>query len=337
MCENHDQASEHDDSTSSRGLSRRGLFAAAGVGVGLALTGLPMVARAVTDSEAEEEAAAAARDIGIYAKNGTWCNPAQGRFPNGGHFGAPRGGTTHAGQDISNPSGTAIYAAAAGTVIRRGTNVLTGRTGNGIVIQHSGGRYTYYGHLNAFRVAQGAKVSAGQRIGDMGTTGNVTGPHLHFETHNGSLGAIVNPVPFMAARGVDLKGGWSTLDPGSQGARVRAIQYLLNQRGNSLVIDGDYGTKSVNAMKSFQSGAGLVADGQVGPKTWPKLVYTLKQGAKGNHVRALQSAMNMRSAGLQVDGDFGSVTNTAVRNFQTLNRLVSDGEAGPITWRAIVN
>ena len=334
MCNNHDEETSYGhEAPPSGGISRRGLFAAAGVGVGLALTGLPALARAATNGEKANVEA----EIGVYANNGAWCNPAQGTFPNGGHFGAPRGGTTHAGQDISNPSGTAIYAAAAGTVIRRGTNVLTGRTGNGIVIQHSGGIYTYYGHLNAFRVAQGAKVSAGQRIGDMGTTGNVTGPHLHFETHNGSLGAIVNPVPFMAARGVNLRGGWPTLDPGAQGARVRAIQLLLNQRGASLVVDGDHGPKSVAALKSWQSSNGLVADGQAGPKTWPKLVYTLKQGANGNHVRALQTAMNMRSAGLEVDGDFGGVTNTAVRTFQTLNRLVSDGEAGPITWQAIVN
>src|SRR5699024_11402041 len=72
-------------------------------------------------------------------------------------------------------------------------------------ISHGGDLYTYYGHLDAYRVGLDASVSAGQLIGDMGATGNVTGPHLHFETHSGGLGTTTNPVPFMTARGVDRK------------------------------------------------------------------------------------------------------------------------------------
>lgn len=303
-----------------RGVSRRALLAGTGLGLGLGLLGLGLpTAHAAT------------------LRNGAWCNPALGYFPNGGHFGAPRGGGSHAGQDITNSTGTAVYAAAGGTVIRRSWGGgLPARTGNAIVISHGNGRYTYYGHLNAYRVSLNQRVSAGQRIGDMGATGNVTGPHLHFETHSGGLGAVVNPVSFMAARGVDLGGGWSSIDPDARGQRVRAIQYLLNQRGYGLQIDGWLGPTSTGAVKNFQSRNGLVADGQVGPKTWPKIVYSLRQGANGNHVRALQTALNKRSAGLVVDGDFGSVTNTAVRNFQSVNRLAVDGLAGAVTWRALV-
>lgn len=92
---------------------------------------------------------------------------------------------------------------------------------------------------------------------------------------------------------------------------------------------------SVEAVKRFQRSKGLVADGQVGPATWPALVYTLRQGASGSHVRALQAALNKRSARLAVDGGFGSVTTGAVRAYQSVNRLVADGEAGPVTWRAL--
>lgn len=301
-------------------LSRRALFGA-GIGAAIAVAGV-----------------AGAAPAHASAMNGAWCNPALGYFPNGGHYGAPRGGVTHAGQDITNSSGTAVYAAAAGTVIRRSWGGgLTGRTGNGIVISHGGNVYTYYGHLDAYRVALNASVSAGQRIGDMGTTGNVTGPHLHFETHTGGLGPTTNPVPFMTARGVDLGGGWPRINPESNGARVRTIQHLMNQRGSSLEVDGYYGPVSVNEVKAFQRAQGLVDDGQVGPITWPRLVYTLDQGsADGSHVRGLQQAMNKRSAGVLVDGNFGPVMNSAVRTFQSLNRLVVDGEAGPITWRALV-
>ncbi|MGW9479499.1 peptidoglycan-binding protein [Saccharomonospora azurea] len=320
MCESCEGVDLNDPEQRGGGVSRRALLVGTGLGLGLGVLGVGLpAAQAAT------------------AKNGKWCNPALGYFPNGGHFGAPRGGVSHAGQDVTNSTGTGVYAAAAGTVIRRQWGGgLTGRTGNGIVLSHGSGLYTYYGHLNAYRVSLNQKVAAGQRIGDMGATGNVTGPHLHFETHNGSLGRVVNPVTFMSGRGVDLGGGWPALDSGASGQRVRAIQHLLNQRGYGLEVDGWLGPTSTNAVKRFQSASGLVADGQVGPKTWPKLVYPLQRGAGGNHVKGLQTALNKRSAGLLVDGDFGSVTNTAVRNFQSTNRLTVDGVAGPITWRALV-
>lgn len=301
-------------------VSRRTLIA--GLGLGAAAAGMTVFA-----------APASAATL----KNGSWCNPALGYFPSGGHYGAPRPGGAHAGQDVTNSTGTAVYAAAAGTVVRRQWGGgLGGRTGNAIVIAHGNGVYTYYGHLSVYRVALNQRVSAGQRIADMGATGNVTGPHLHFETHTGGLGSTVNPVTYLAARGADLGGGWSRIDPGARGARVRAIQYLMNQRGYGLAVDGYYGSVSVTAVKRFQSARGLVADGQVGPATWPKLVYSLNAGANGNHVRALQTVLNKHSAGLRVDGDFGSVTNSAVRAYQSANRLVVDGNAGAITWRALV-
>jgi len=312
---------EREDDSRPRGPSRRGLLVGLGAGLGVALTGAPGLVSPAS--------AATLRD-------GRWCNPARGYFPSGGHYGAPRGGASHAGQDITNSTGTAIYAAAAGTVVRRGTNVLTGRTGYGLVISHGGGTYTYYGHLSVFRVGLNASVGAGQRIADMGATGNVTGPHLHFETHTGSLGSTTNPVTFMAARGVALGGGWSSIDPGAVGETVRAIQHLMTQRGYGLVADGQYGPVSVDAVRRFQSSRGLVADGQVGPVTWPHLVYSLRQGHAGSHVRGLQVALNKHSAGLVVDGDFGSVTTSAVRAYQSANRLTVDGVAGPLTWEALV-
>jgi len=292
------------------------------VGVGASLVGLP---------GGMPTASAAS------AKDGSWCTPTQGYFPNGGHYGAPRGAGPHAGQDITNTTGTAVYAAAAGKVIRREWGGgLGGRTGNAIVISHGGGVYTYYGHLSAYRASVNDSVKAGERIADMGATGNVTGPHLHFEVHSGGLGDTTDPVPFMTARGIVLEGGWPRIDPGAAGATVTSIQHLMTQRGYDLVADGDYGSVSVKAVKAFQKAKGLTVDGQVGPKTWPKLVYTLTEGDNGDHVRGLQVAMNKRSAGLRVDGEFASVTDDAVRTFQSVNRLVVDGEAGNITWTALV-
>lgn len=321
MAEKHVRAAQ-DDGQVVGGLSRRSLLAGLGLGVGASLIGLP----------GGTPTASAAT-----LKDGRWCAPTQGYYPDGGHYGAPRDAGPHAGQDITSSTGTAVYAAAAGKVIRREWGGgLGGRTGNAVVISHGGGQYTYYGHLSAYRIDLNASVSAGQRIADMGATGNVTGPHLHFEVHAGGLGDTENPVTFMAARGVDLDGGWPRIDPGAAGATVVAIQHLMTQRGYELVADGEFGSVSAEAVKAFQKAKDLVADGQVGPATWPHLVYTLNEGVNGSHVRALQVAMNKRSAGLAVDGDFASVTTSAVRSFQSVNRLAVDGEAGPVTWTALV-
>ena len=95
-----------------------------------------------------------------------------------------RWGSLHAGIDIANGVGTPIRAAKGGTVILAGWN---GGYGNCIVIDHGGGFSTLYGHMTRIRASDGQRVSQGDLIGDMGSTGNSTGSHLHFETRvNGS-------------------------------------------------------------------------------------------------------------------------------------------------------
>lgn len=85
----------------------------------------------------------------------------------------------HAGEDIGAPSGTPILAADSGiaTVISDNGNGY----GNYIMINHGGGRVTLYAHMSGFAVSNGASVTQGQVIGYVGSTGNSTGPHLHFE------------------------------------------------------------------------------------------------------------------------------------------------------------
>jgi murein DD-endopeptidase MepM/ murein hydrolase activator NlpD len=100
----------------------------------------------------------------------------------------------HAGIDIANATGTPVYAAFAGRVVRAGWAVVGGRSGNGVLIMNPDGEHQYYGHLSRIRVKVGDWVSIGQRVGDMGATGNVTGPHLHFETwKTSSSGSATNP------------------------------------------------------------------------------------------------------------------------------------------------
>lgn len=95
-----------------------------------------------------------------------------------------RWGSLHAGIDIANGIGTPIRAAMGGTIILAGWN---GGYGNCIVIDHGGGFSTLYAHMTRLRASDGQRVSQGDLIGDMGSTGNSTGSHLHFETRvNGS-------------------------------------------------------------------------------------------------------------------------------------------------------
>jgi len=101
----------------------------------------------------------------------------------------PRNGRMHQGVDISAPHGTAIVAADSGTVV---TSTYAGGYGNYIVIAHGNGTTTLYAHMSSRAVGVGASVSKGQYIGSVGSTGNSTGPHLHFEVSvNGSR---VNPL-----------------------------------------------------------------------------------------------------------------------------------------------
>lgn len=86
--------------------------------------------------------------------------------------------SVHTGLDIAASSGTPYSASASGTVSFAG---YKGSYGNLIVITHSNGVQTYYGHSSKIYVSAGQKVSQGQTIGAVGSTGNSTGPHLHFE------------------------------------------------------------------------------------------------------------------------------------------------------------
>lgn len=95
---------------------------------------------------------------------------------------------THKGMDIAAPNGTSIKAAAPGTVIQSG---YYGGYGNLIIIDHGNGVTTYYGHCSKLYVSVGQKVEAGDIIGTVGSTGNSTGNHLHFEIRLN--GKQVNP------------------------------------------------------------------------------------------------------------------------------------------------
>ena len=94
----------------------------------------------------------------------------------------------HTGLDIAAPKGTSIKAAASGTVTFAGTK---GSYGKMVIISHAEGVETYYAHCSKLNVSVGDKVSQGQVIAEVGSTGNSTGNHLHLEVRKN--GTILNP------------------------------------------------------------------------------------------------------------------------------------------------
>jgi murein DD-endopeptidase MepM/ murein hydrolase activator NlpD len=102
----------------------------------------------------------------------------------------------HKGVDISTyRTGDPIVATADGKVAYVGYDASYG---NNVIIQHSHGFYTRYGHMQSFKVYKGQKVAQGQVIGYLGATGLVTGPHVHYEVHLGT--SLIDPLKFLNIR-----------------------------------------------------------------------------------------------------------------------------------------
>jgi murein DD-endopeptidase MepM/ murein hydrolase activator NlpD len=98
----------------------------------------------------------------------------------------------HPGFDLAAKTGTPVSAAAAGTVVQAGP---AGTYGNLVTVRHGNGVETRYAHLSATTVKAGDHVDAGQQIGNVGTTGYSTGPHLHFEVRKD--GQPIDPAPLL--------------------------------------------------------------------------------------------------------------------------------------------
>ncbi|MFD8104806.1 M23 family metallopeptidase [Streptomyces microflavus] len=108
----------------------------------------------------------------------------------------------HTGSDFQAASGTPVLAIGPGTVVSAGNS---GSYGNEVVIQHEDGMYSQYAHQSSLNVSVGQTVTGGQQIGLSGSTGNSTGPHLHFEVRTGpGYGSDVDPIAYLRQHGVSL-------------------------------------------------------------------------------------------------------------------------------------
>jgi hypothetical protein len=117
------------------------------------------------------------------------------------------------------------------------------------------------------------------------------------------------------------------LSEGSSGPWVMLLQRSLQLAGQALgAVDSAFGPRTLAALRAFQSGAHLAADGICGPLSW---------GALEARTKAVQSALNTHGAKLAVDGVAGSFTMNAVTKFQSTRGLVADDVVGPLTSKAL--
>ncbi|MFD7408499.1 peptidoglycan DD-metalloendopeptidase family protein [Streptomyces sp. NPDC059866] len=108
----------------------------------------------------------------------------------------------HTGVDFATPTGTPLKAVGAGTVVSAG---WAGAYGNQVVLKLADGYYAQYAHLSSLSVSAGQTVTAGQQVGFSGSTGNSTGPHLHFEIRTTpNYGSDVDPVAYLRSHGVSV-------------------------------------------------------------------------------------------------------------------------------------
>jgi murein DD-endopeptidase MepM/ murein hydrolase activator NlpD len=148
--------------------------------------------RAAAEAAAAEAAREAARPKAVLPVDGA-------RFTSG--YGA-RWGTFHYGIDLAAPMRTPEYAAMDGVVVRAGS---ASGFGLAVYVLHENGDVTVYGHMDKILVEPGQYVEAGETIALLGNRGQSTGPHLHFEVHQGGMnGKRIDPVPWLAERGVEI-------------------------------------------------------------------------------------------------------------------------------------
>ncbi len=184
-------------------LRTRGAVLAVGLGVSV-VVGAAGVATAAagTGVTGAVQAQAAAK------KAASWVDPVKkytlsASFNQAGNMWS----STHSGQDFAVPSGTKVFAAHGGTVVKAGGNGAGDGPayGNAVVIRHGNGTYSQYAHLSRISVKTGQVVTTGQRIALSGNTGNSSGPHLHFEIRTtANYGSAVDPVAFLRGKGVTL-------------------------------------------------------------------------------------------------------------------------------------
>ncbi|MFC0625743.1 peptidoglycan DD-metalloendopeptidase family protein [Kribbella deserti] len=197
----------------------------------------PQVAPAAT--AAAEAFRCGATQTSYDVGSGKWTWPLNdGTYEIGTPFGQPGGLWVtgfHTGQDFPAALGTPVHAVAGGVVSVEHPSWA----GNLVRIDHGNGLETLYAHLSSVAVSPGSTVAPGQVIGAVGSEGNSTGPHLHFEVHSG--GDAVNPMPFLATGG--LSNGGTSFGNGL----IPLSELCVVANGHRLRCDAAQGFKALSA------------------------------------------------------------------------------------------
>ena len=163
-----------------------------------AATSEDVSARAADANRASRDDERAGLETSMAAAPDVWLLPLHGY-----NFTSPYGmrwNKLHAGVDLAAPEGTPYGAIHAGTVTKAG---WFGGYGYCVIIQHTDGTESIYGHSSSLLVKEGQEVKAGDRLGLVGNTGHSYGSHLHLEVH--VKGEPTDPIPWLRAKGVDIK------------------------------------------------------------------------------------------------------------------------------------
>lgn len=255
----------------------------------------------------------------------------------------------HTGDDYAAPTGTRVVATRGGRVVFAGYGGWGRAYGNHVIVETGGIRHMY-AHLSSRSVGTGQEVALGQRIGRVGATGNVTGPHLHYEERVSPYGYYNHRRPRFNHSLPTSSGttglGYKNWRYGRRHSDIVGLQRALISAGCSIpaAYTDYYGTQTRSAVRCFQrrqgwSGSG--ADGYVGPLTaqrlWlegPVYVSRLQHGVtNSDSVRMLQQRLNeVRRAGLPITGNYLSQTRAAVQAWQRSigdSGSAADGNMGP--------
>ena len=160
-----------------------------------------------TSSNSSTVSSDAAASSSTPAVNGAAAPLAKGSYRIGAAFGATGSWSRyHTGQDFAASSGTPVYAATSGTVI---SGNVGSWAGNYVVIRAADGSSTLYAHMSNTDVKVGQQVTAGQKIGNVGSTGRSFGAHLHFEYYPsgvtpGNVYSATNPMSYLRSIGISM-------------------------------------------------------------------------------------------------------------------------------------
>ncbi|WP_243074678.1 peptidoglycan-binding protein [Microbacterium sp. SS28] len=173
-----------------------------------------------------------------------------------------------------------------------------------------------------------------------GSFGPITKEHVEFFQESWGLsldGAAGRETWSFLSTAVPGPRPWPLVKQGSTQAtnwRVLAAQHLLRAHGATIAADGVFGPASGAATIAFQQTLRAVEiSSTIGQLDWPSLIVTVRLGDHGEAVKALQTLL---AGELTVDGDFGPLTDAAVRSFQDVFAPPSDGIVGPVTWWSLV-